>query len=129
MKIPENRSEEEIRTLRRLKAIHRVTERCCTLFEEFAGMLRDEEQRSDEQARRQLQEWTERAKASGIAELKAFAVKLLQDTEAVVATMTLPYSQGQTEGRINKLKLVKRSMYGRGNFDLLRQRVLYASAA
>jgi transposase len=46
-----------------------------------------------------------------------------------VATMTLPYSQGQTEGRINKLKLVKRSMYGRGNFDLLRQRVLYASAA
>jgi transposase len=124
VKIPENRSEEEIRTLRRLKAIHRVTERCCTLFEEFAGMLRDEEQRSDEQARRQLEEWTERAKASGIAELKAFAVKLLQDTEAVVATMTLPYSQGQTEGRINKLKLVKRSMYGRGNFDLLRQRVL-----
>jgi len=130
VKIPENRSEEEIRTLRRLKAIHRVTESCCTLFEEFAGMLRDEEQRrSDEQARRQLQEWTERAKASGIAELKAFAVKLLQDTEAVVAAMTLPYSQGQTEGRINKLKLVKRSMYGRGNFDLLRQRVLYASAA
>jgi transposase len=129
VKIPENRSEEEIRTLRRLKAIHRVTERCCTLFEEFAGMLRDEEQRSDEQARRQLEEWTERAKASGIAQLKAFAVKLLQDTEAVVATMTLPYSQGQTEGRINKLKLVKRSMYGRGNFDLLRQRVLYASAA
>ena len=129
VKIPENRSEEEIRTLRRLKAIHRVTERCCTLFEEFAGMLRDEEQRSDEQARRQLEEWTERAKASGIAELKAFAVKLLQDTEAVVAAMTLPYSQGQTEGRINKLKLVKRSMYGRGNFDLLRQRVLYASAA
>jgi uncharacterized protein with NAD-binding domain and iron-sulfur cluster len=77
----------------------------------------------------QLEEWTGRAKASGIAELKAFAVKLLQDTEAVVAAMTLPYSQGQTEGRINKLKLVKRSMYGRGHFDLLRQRVLYASAA
>jgi transposase len=68
-------------------------------------------------------------KASGIAELKAFAVKLLQDTEAVVAAMTLPYSQGQTEGRINKLKLVKRSISGRGNFDLLRQRVMYASAA
>jgi transposase len=129
VKIPENRSEEEIRTLRRLKAIHWVTERCCTLFEEFAGMLRDEEQRSEEQARRQLEEWTERAKASGIAELKAFAVKLLQNTEAVVAAMVLPYSQGQTEGRINKLKLVKRSMYGRGKFDLLRQRVLYASAA
>ena len=42
--------------------------------------------------------------------------------------MTLPYSQGQTEGQVNKLKLVKRSMYGRGKFDLLRQRVLYAAS-
>ena len=92
-------------------------------------MLRDKEHRSEEQARRQLQAWTEQAKASGITELKTFAVKLLQDTDAVVAAMILPYSQGQTEGRINKLKLIKRSMYGRGKFDLLRQRVLYASAA
>lgn len=100
------------------------------MFEEFAGMLRNKEQTSEEQeARRRLEEWTGRAKASGIAELRAYAVKLLQDTDAVVAAMTLPYSQGQTEGRINKLKLVKRSMYGRGKFDLLRQRVLYASAA
>ena len=76
--------------------------------------------------RRQLEAWAERAKASEIAELKAFAVKLLRDTQAVVASMTLPHSQGQTEGRINKLKLVKRSMYERGKFDLLRQRVLYA---
>jgi transposase len=124
----ENRSEGEIRTLQRLKTAHQVTERCCTLFEEFAGMLRDKEQRNEEQVRSRLKEWTERAKASGIAELKAFAVKLLQDTEAVVAAMILPYSQGQTEGRVNKLKLVKRSMYGRGKFDLLRQRVLYAAS-
>lgn len=41
----------------------------------------------------------------------------------------MPYSQGHTEGRVNKLKLIKRSMYGRGKFDLLRQRVLYAAAA
>ena len=61
--------------------------------------------------------------------MKAFAVKLLQDTEAVVAAMILPYSQGQTEGWVNKLKLIKRSMYGRGKFDLLMQRVLYAIAS
>ena len=67
-------------------------------------------------------------KASGVAEVKAFAMKLVQDMKAVVAAMILPYSQGQTEGRINKLKLVKRSMYGRGEFDLLRQRVLYAAS-
>jgi transposase len=128
VKRSENRSEGEIRTLQRLKTVHRITERCCTLFEEFAGMLRDKEQSSEQQARSWLKEWTEQAKASGIAELKAFAVKLLQDTEAVVAAMIMPYSQGQTEGRVNKLKLVKRSMYGRGKFDLLRQRVLYAAS-
>jgi transposase len=128
VKRPENRSEEEAQTLKRLKMVHLVTERCCALFEQFARMLRDKEQTSEEQARKRLEAWAERTKASGIAELAAFAVKLLQDTDAVVAAMILPYSQGQTEGRVNKLKLVKRSMYGRGKFDLLRQRVLYAAS-
>ena len=103
MKRPENRSEEETRTLKRLKTVHRTTERCCTLFEHFAGMLRDKEERSEERMRGRLEEWIGEAKASGVAELKAFAVKLLQDTDAVVAAMVLPYSQGQTEGRINKM--------------------------
>jgi len=125
----ENRSEEEIRTLKRLKTVHRLTERCCTLFERFAEMIRDTEQTSEEQVRGRLEEWIWEAKASGVAELKAFALKLYQDMEAVVAAMVMPYSQGQTEGRINKLKLVKRSMYGRGEFDLLRQRVLCAAAS
>jgi transposase len=128
VKRPESRSEQEARTLLRLKKVHWSTERCCTLFEEFAGMLRDKEQRSEVQACRRLEAWTELAKASSIPELKAFAIKLLQDSEAVVAAMILPHSQGQTEGRVNKLKLVKRSMYGRGKFDLLRQRVLYEAS-
>lgn len=80
----------------------------------FRGGVRRDAQRQGTQERRAgslalLEEWTERAKASEIAELKAFTVKLLQDTEAVVVAMILPYSQGQTEGRVNKLKLVKRS--------------------
>jgi transposase len=49
--------------------------------------------------------------------------------DTVVAAMAMPCSQGQTEGRVNKLKLIKRSMYGRAKFDLLRQRVMYASVA
>ena len=56
-------------------------------------------------------------------------MKLFQDVDAVVAAMVMPYNQGQTEGWLNKLKLIKRQMYGRGKLDLLRQRVLYASAA
>jgi hypothetical protein len=58
-----------------------------------------------------------------------FAVKLVQDMEAVVAALVLSCSQDQTEGRINELELVKRSMYWRGGFDLLRQGVLYAAAS
>jgi hypothetical protein len=70
VKRSENRSEEEIQTLKRLKTIHWITERCCTLFEEFAGMLRGKEQTNEEQAhRRRLEEWAGRAKVSGIAEL------------------------------------------------------------
>ena len=91
VKRPENCSEEEMRTLRTLKTVHEVTERCCTLFEEFAGMLRDKEQSSEERVRLRLNEWAQRAKVSAVPELKAFAVKLLQDIEAVVAAMILPY--------------------------------------
>src|SRR5215218_10907423 len=57
LKRPENRSEEEIHTLLRLKKVHHITERCCTLFEEFAGMLRDKDQRNKEQARSRLEEY------------------------------------------------------------------------
>jgi transposase len=115
LKRPKNFSEEEIQTLKRLKTVHQLTERCCPLFGEFAGRFRDKEQRSEAHLRRRLGEWTGRAKASWVTELEAFAAKLLQDTDAVVAAMSLPYSQGQTEGRTNKLKLVKHSNYGRGS--------------
>ena len=76
-----------------------------------------------------MEEWIGEAKASGVAVLKAFAVSLFQDMDAVVAAMVLPCSQGRAKGRINKLKLIKRSMYGRGKFDPLRQRVLYAATS
>jgi transposase len=45
----------------------------------------------------------------------------------VGAALTLPYSNGQTEGQINRFKLIKRSMYGRANFNLLRRRVLHTA--
>lgn len=71
----------------------------------------------------------EEARESEIPDIEAFAAKLFQDMDAVVAAMVMPYSQRQTGGRINKLKLIKRSMYGRGKFDPLRQRMLYAAAS
>jgi transposase len=49
---------------------------------------------------------------------------LLRDAAAVTAAVTLPWSNGQVEGQIHRLKLVKRQMYGRAKFNLLRRRVL-----
>lgn len=74
-----------------------------------------------------LEQWTAQAIAAGVPELQAFVTKLRQDWDAVLAALTLPYSQGQTEGQVNRLKLLKRSMYGRAKFDLLRGRVWYAT--
>ncbi|HUA52743.1 MAG TPA: transposase, partial [Candidatus Sulfotelmatobacter sp.] len=52
---------------------------------------------------------------------------LTQDREAVRAAIVEPWSNGQTEGQITKLKLVKRQMYGRANLDLLRARLVGAA--
>ena len=67
------------------------------------------------------------AEASGIGELERFARKLREDHDAVQAGLTLRYSNGQTEGQVTRLKLVKRQGYGRAKFDLLRTRVLRAA--
>ncbi len=59
--------------------------------------------------------------------MKRFAGKLRADQAAVQAGLTLRHSNGQTEGHVTKLKLVKRQGYGRAKVDLLRKRVLRAA--
>jgi transposase len=71
-----------------------------------------------------LDAWLEKVEAQGLAELKNFAQGLKRDYDAVKAGLTLEWSNGQTEGKVHRLKLLKRQMYGRGRFDLLRKRVL-----
>jgi len=71
--------------------------------------------------------WVQRAEHSGITSLQGLAKGLRRDSAAVTAALTLPWSQGQVEGQITRLKLLKRHMYGRANFDLLRLRVLHAA--
>ena len=72
----------------------------------------------------QLQPWLSAAKASDVKELKSLAEGMERDYTAVEAALRLPYSTGPVEGNINRLKLIKRSGYGRAGFDLLRLRVL-----
>ena len=72
-----------------------------------------------------LDTWLQACQSRGITEVKNFVSVLQQDYEAVKAALTLPWSTGPVEGQINRLKLIKRSGYGRMKLDLLRQRVLY----
>ncbi len=74
-----------------------------------------------------LPRWIEEAKASGLPELRRFAQGLYRDYDAVRAALSLEYSNGQTEGQVHRLKLIKRQGYGRASFDLLRLRVLHGS--
>src|SRR5436309_14310031 len=67
-----------------------------------------------------------RVSANPIRELQGFVVSIERDKAPVVADLTLPQNNGLVEGRVNKLKLIKRMMYGRAAFPLLRQRVLHA---
>jgi hypothetical protein len=68
--------------------------------------------------------WLEQAKASQIKAFMNFAASLKRDFASVHAALTLPWSSGQVEGQVNRLKLTKRKLYGRANFDLLRKHVL-----
>jgi transposase len=70
-----------------------------------------------------LLEWIGRAKQSAVPrELHNYAKGLEQEWSSVKPAMDLPWSNGRAEGHVNRLKLIKRSMYGRGNIDLLRLR-------
>jgi len=73
-----------------------------------------------------LDAWLSQVQESGLPELQGFAQGVEQDKAAVQAGLTLPISNGQVEGQVTKIKLIKRMMYGRATFPLLRQRVLHA---
>jgi transposase len=71
-----------------------------------------------------LEAWLGDACQRGIFGMRRFAQRLRQDIDAVRNTMLAPCSNGQAEGQINRLKTLKRSMYGRVGIDLLRVRMM-----
>jgi transposase len=101
----------------RLQAQEGAIAEAIALTQDFAALVR---QRQPDQ----LETWLERATASGLQAFKSFANGLRADYEAVKAGVTLLWSTGPVEGQINRLKMLKRQMYGRAGIGLLRQRVL-----
>jgi transposase len=93
----------------------------CTyqLAQDFLHMLRHREGQ-------RLDTWLTQVAESHLPELQSFAHGVEQDKAAVQAGLTLSLNNGQVEGQVTKIKLIKRMMYGRAGFPLLRQRVLHA---
>lgn len=118
---PEKLKQEEQDIIERLCQQAPQVEVAYELAQEFIQMVRERKAAA-------FDGWLQRATASGIAELQSFVAGLERDKAAVVAALSLPYSNGQVEGQVNRLKLIKRSMYGRAKFDLLRRRVLARSS-
>jgi transposase len=71
-----------------------------------------------------LHQWIARVEADQLPELHSSTAGLKRDLDAVVNGLTLPYSSGAVEGAVNRIKMLKRQMYGRASLDLLRKRVL-----
>jgi transposase len=103
-----------------LRGISEEFREALALAEEFIALVRKEK---DEP----LADWLVRAERSASAEVKAFAQGMRQDEAAVSAAITESWSNGQVEGQVNRLKTIKRQMYGRAGFGLLRRRVLKAN--
>jgi transposase len=74
-----------------------------------------------------LATWLDRAETSAQSEVRSFATGLRRDHVAVEPAITSIWSNGQTEGQVNRLKALKRQMFGRAKLDLLRTRFLYAA--
>ena len=73
----------------------------------------------------QLESWLRSVRTCHIPELHRFANGVERDKAAVLVGLTLSHNNGQTEGQVTRIKLIKRMMYGRAGFALLRQRVLH----
>jgi transposase len=117
---PEQRTDEQRTYLALLRAEDGAIATAIDVAEDVLVMLRRREGE-------RLAVWLDRAAASAIGELERFAAKLRTDLAAVRAGLMLRHSNGQTEGHITKLKLIKRQGYGRASVGLLRKRVLLAA--
>jgi transposase len=74
-----------------------------------------------------LDTWITAVEADDQPDLHSFTTGLRRDHAAVLNGLTLPHSSGAVEGHVNRIKMIKRQMYGRATFDLLRKRVLLAT--
>jgi transposase len=106
-------------------ALAQITARCDEL-KTTRNLVRDFADMLCHRHGEHLETWAAQAEASPVSELRGFSKGLRRDWAAVTAGLTVSYSSGAVEGHVNRIKMIKRQMYGRAKPDLLRKRVLLA---
>jgi transposase len=106
-------------TLARIEAACPEMSALATHIRDFAALLVPDPGNAT-----RLQEWITAARAADLPHVHAFTRGLDLDTQAATAALTLPFHNGRTEGVNTKTKMIKRQMYGRAGFTLLRHRIL-----
>jgi len=109
--------EKQRQQVAQIRAAHADLDIAYELTQAFVSMLAEHQETA-------LDNWLAQAEHSGIKELKSFALGIRRDYAAVRATFTSAWSNGPVEAQVNCLKLQKRLMFGRANFDLLRLHIL-----
>ncbi len=117
MRDPTQRTEAEQATIAALSAAHPAFAETIALSDQWTAMIRTQNEAV-------FSAWIQAARTSTVQSIRDFTRKLLQDEAAVRQACSACWSNGQTEGQVHRLKLVKRLMYGRAGFDLLRIRML-----
>jgi transposase len=116
--LPDDLSDAQRQLISRACQLHPDIQQATQQASAFVAMLRSRDPSA-------LDLWLQAVISSDIPSLKKFVSGIQKDYTAVRAAFILPWSNGQVEGQVNRLKLIKRQMYGRARFDLLRLRVLY----
>jgi transposase len=113
------RTEAEAQQLAQLREQQAEVTEAIELAQAFTQLVRQRQPAS-------LDPWLQRASASTVEAIQRFAAGLYEDYAAVKAGVTLPWSTGPVEGHINRLKMLKRQMFGRARLDLLSRRFVRA---
>ncbi|MGW3473791.1 transposase [Saccharopolyspora sp. NPDC000995] len=110
---PEDLDTDETRKLAEIRSRCPHLNRLADHVKDFAKMMTNREGGK-------LESWLSKVEREDQIDLHSFAIGLGRDQDAVTAGLTLPYSSGKVEGNVNRLKALKRQVYGRAKLDLLR---------
>jgi transposase len=117
---PERLNDEQQSAMVKLCQLFPQIEKAKELAQEFTRIVR-------ERSADKFNDWLRSAMQSKLKEFVSYARGLSEDQQAVTNALRYDWSNGQLEGQVNRLKLIKRMMYGRAKFDLLRVRVLHSA--